>query len=638
MCGISGIVDFSRPVDRDVLQAMTGCLDHRGPDASGLRLFAPADGTSAGPWAGLGHRRLSIIDLSDAGTQPMTNEDRTLWLVFNGEIYNFCELADELKRAGHRFTSRTDSEVLLHGWEEWGEDLLPRLNGMFAIALWDDRAKELILARDRYGKKPLYYWRHGAGLAFASEQRAFRHHPDFSGHINLRAVSRYLLYEYVPAPHALFEGLAKLPPGHLLRFSTSGTVEKQWWDIDFSPAPGMADLSEAEAVARLQELVRGAVRRRLVSDVPLGVFLSGGLDSSTILSFMAEDVAPKDIKTFSIGFTEPSFDESAYARAVAKHFGTDHSEHMLDFEDLAHIIPEVWAFMDDPIGDASLVPTYVLSKFTRKRVTVALGGDGGDEIFAGYDPFLADRYAEWYSLLPRPLHRCAKALAQRLPVSFSNISLDFKIKQFLKGMDGDRLVRPQYWMGSYTVEDQHRLLSRDALHELGSFDPANDVRRSLTHADLNDRVNRLVYYYSKFYLADCILPKVDRASMAVSLEVRSPFLDRDVTRFVNGLPSRLKMRGTTRKYILKKLAESRLPGDIVHRKKKGFGIPVAKLLHTSLNETAREAFSRRNIEGLGIFNADRVEELANEHFAKRKDNRKILWTLLCLLKWMEFHA
>lgn len=651
MCGIAGILDFSRPVDQGALRAMTGCLAHRGPDASDLWFSdrddagAPSGALRNGPRVGLGHRRLAILDLSDAGLQPMHLDVQggRLSLVYNGEIYNFRELRAELMAGGHRFVSGTDTEVLLHGWQRWGEDLLPRLRGMFAFALWDSRDDRLYLARDQYGKKPLYY-RHipgGSGFAFASESRAFAHLPGYERELDLHGVSRYLLYEYVPAPHTLFRELRKLRPGHLLRVDSSGVSESRWWDIDFSSGAEevrTGELDEKGVLRRLDRLVHRAVASRLVSDVPLGVFLSGGVDSSTILSYMARERPAHELKTFSIGFTEPSFDESVHARTVAEYFGTDHSELILDFEDLAALVPEVWAFMDDPIGDASLVPTYALARHTRHRVTVALGGDGGDEVFAGYDPFLADLFASWYAYVPRPLHRLFKRAAAGLPVSFSNISLDFKIKQFLKGMDADMLLRAQYWMGSYSREDQQSLLAPEVLNELGAFDPADDVRRTLTRADVDDRINRLIYYYSRFYLADCILPKVDRASMAVSLEVRSPFLDRDLVRFVNGLPSRFKMRGTTRKWALKKLAEQHLPREIVHRKKKGFGIPVARLLHTSLNEVAREAFSREHLESVGLFNASFVERLATEHFEKKRDHRKVLWTLLCFLKWLEHHG
>jgi asparagine synthase (glutamine-hydrolysing) len=408
-------------------------MRHRGPDDGGLRL-APGPAHS-GLHAGLGHRRLSIIDLSPLGHQPMANEDETVWITFNGEIYNYKPLRDDLLAKGHRFRSGSDTEVIIHGYEEYREKICEKLSGMFAFGIWDSRTGKLLLARDRFGKKPLYVRTTNTGLAFASELKSFLELPDFKPALDLKSFSLYLAFEYVPAPHSIYQEITKLPPGTFLTYNGRDVSIQPYWDITF-PAAADSRISIADAEHTLLELLTKSVQKRLMSDVPLGAFLSGGIDSSAVVALMTDIVDSRMVKTFSIGFGDESFDESHYARKVATLFKTDHREKKFTVADMFAILPVVWDFLDEPFADASVLPTYMLSKFTRESVTVALGGDGGDELFAGYDPFLAHRLANGYAALaPRWFTRMAVSpLVNLIPVSSKNMSLDFRLKQFLRGV------------------------------------------------------------------------------------------------------------------------------------------------------------------------------------------------------------
>jgi asparagine synthase (glutamine-hydrolysing) len=628
VCAICGIVEYERPVDRTTLERMARRLRHRGPDDEG---YYVADAGERGPSVGLGFRRLAIIDLSGGG-QPMTNEDGSLWLVFNGEIYNFRELRPELEAKGHAFRTKCDTEVIVHLYEEYGPDCVRRLNGMFAFAVWDTKAQNLFVARDRLGKKPLYYVDTGRQLLFASELKALLQHPACPRELDPGAVSKYLAYEYVPAPHTIFKGMRKLPAGHSLTWKEGRVTVDRYWDITFKA--NRAGRKEADYAAELHERLKEAVRLRLVSDVPLGVFLSGGIDSSSVVALMAELVPPEQIKTFSIGFAERSFDESGYARAVAEHFGTEHHERILRPETLLDVLPEVGAFLDEPFGDASIIPTYLLSKFTREFVTVALGGDGGDEFFAGYPTFQAHSLARWYRL-PRVMHeRMVVPLAERWPVSTDNLSLDFKLKRFLRGIPYRPAIRNQVWLGSFNPAEQRLLLNEAA----PAGDCYEDIAAAEEQCDSQDYLERLIYLYGKLYLADDILFKVDRASMACSLEVRAPFLDYRLIEFVNSIPAGLKLKGWQTKYILKEAMRPHLPPAIVGRAKKGFAIPVAQWLKTEMKGLALELFSRQRLEGQGIFRYSVVARLLDEHFRGIKDNRKQLWTLLMFQVWYDSYA
>jgi asparagine synthase (glutamine-hydrolysing) len=625
MCGITGIADFTASVDRGALQRMTDTLRLRGPDDESYYFNVPSPG---GPAVALGFRRLSIIDLT-GGRQPMSNEDGSLWIVCNGEIYNHLDLRRELEARGHRFRTQSDVEPLLHLYEELGPDCVTKANGMFALALWDSNAQTLFLARDRMGKKPLYYRDTPSQFLLGSEVRALLAHPTCPRELDPKNLSRYLAHEYVPSPHCIFQGIHKLPAGHWLTWKDGLTRLHRYWDVSFSSHPAASD--EEEMAGELLQRLKEAVRLRLISDVPLGVFLSGGIDSSAVAALMAQLRPPSQIKTFSIGFEEASFDESAHARMVARHLGTDHHEQILHSRASLDILPQVAAFLDEPLADPSIIPTYLLARFTRQHVTVALGGDGGDELFAGYPTFLAHRLARFYKP-PRLLHeRLIRPLADLLPVSAKNFSFEFKLKRFLRGARQRPEIRDQFWIGAFTPDEQRVLLGANPADIPGY----QDVLEAGERCDAPDVFDRLSYLYCKFYLQDCILTKVDRATMACSLEARAPFLDFHFVEFANSIPFDLKLKGLTSKYILKKAMRGLLPPDILARAKKGFGIPVAQWIRGGLRPMALDLFAEQRIRRQGIFNHEIVSRLLHEHLRGRQDHRKQLWTLLMFQLWID---
>jgi asparagine synthase (glutamine-hydrolysing) len=620
MCGICGIVERGGPVDTEALARMTAAIRHRGPDDDGFHVTSD----DAGPGVGLGFRRLSIIDV-EGGHQPLSNEDRTVWIVFNGEIYNFRALRADLERRGHRFATNTDTEVIVHLYEELGPRCVEQLNGMFALAIWDDRNRRLVLARDRFGKKPLYYAETpGGGLLFGSELKALREHPQCPRELDDESLSQYLALEYVPSPRSILRGVRKVPAAHVLTWQEGAIATERYWDLPFGDPH---DESDEELVEEFRRLFRGAVERRLMSDVPLGAFLSGGIDSSAVVAMMAELLPRGNVKTFSIGFTERSFDESSHARLVADRFGTDHHEHLFTPEAMANLLPEVAAFVDEPFADASILPTYLLSRFTREQVTVALGGDGGDELLAGYPTFPADVAARLY-YVPRVVHeRLVLPLGDRLPVSTANFSLDFKVKRFLRGARLPEELRHTAWLGAFTADEQARLLVG------GSRDPYASVRAVTADSTGRDAVQRLVYLYARTYLEDDILVKVDRASMATSLEVRAPFLDVELVEFLGRVPSNLKLRRFQTKRLLKRAMRGVLPDEIIDRPKKGFGIPVAAWLKGEFREALQDELSPERIRRQGLFDAVEVTRLVTEHLDGRRDHRKALWALFMFQLW-----
>jgi asparagine synthase (glutamine-hydrolysing) len=618
MCGICGIVGYTG-VDRMVLARMARALVHRGPDDEGHDVREYDDGTAVG----LGFRRLSIIDL-DTGNQPITNESGSITLVFNGEIYNFRELRTELEARGHRFATNADTEVIVHLYEERGAACVERLNGMFAFALWDEERRELVAARDRFGKKPFYYATVGQDLLFGSELKSLLEHPRCPRSLDFTSLSRYLELEYVPTPRSIFAGVHKLPGGHLLRWRAGRVSTESYWDLNYETS---ALSSDEDYVERFREHFRAAVKRRLMSDVPLGAFLSGGIDSSSVVAMMADARPEGGVKTFTIGFGEPTFDESSHARRVAAHFGTEHHEHVFTPRVLLDLLPTVADFLDEPFGDASILPTYLLSKFTREHVAVALGGDGSDELLAGYPTFPADRLARLYRV-PRSLHeRLLMPLADRLPVSTANFSFDFKIKRFLRGAPLRTPERHVAWLGSFGTDEQSSLLQRPLEGVVGEWRMAYDS------APTRDEVERLMYAYAKTYLQDDILVKVDRASMARSLEVRAPFLDGELVEFLGSVPARLKLHRLDSKHLLKRSMAKILPEGIAERPKKGFGIPIAEWFKRELREPLHDELSPARIADQGIFQPEEVQRLVSEHLTGRRDHRKQLWTLFVFQLW-----
>ena len=619
MCGICGMVGYD-PVDRDVLSRMTTVLRHRGPDDEGYFVGQFESGVSVG----LGFRRLSIIDLA-TGNQPIGNESGSVQLVFNGEIYNFRELRRELEGRGHRFSTDADTEVIVHLYEDVGPACVERLNGMFAFALWDSDRHELFLARDRFGKKPLYYADLGRELIFGSEIKALVQHPRCPRALDFESLSRYLALEYVPTPRSILQGVRKLPGGHVLRWHDGRSSIQAYWDLTFEPADrAMAD---EEYIERFRGHLREAVRRRLVSDVPLGAFLSGGIDSSSVVAMMRDALPAGTVKTFTIGFGEQSFDESGHARRVAAYFGTEHHEDVFTPRVMLDLLPTVTGFLDEPFADASVLPTYLLSRFTREHVTVALGGDGSDELLAGYPTFPADRIAGAYRV-PRGLHeRIVVPLADRLPVSTDNFSLEFKLKRFVRGATLGPASRHPVWLGSFSPAEQTALLTRPPI------DALSDWREAYSSAPTSSALERLIYAYAKTYLQDDILVKVDRASMACSLEVRAPFLDVDLVEFLGRVPPRLKLRRLDTKYLLKRAMKGVLPEGIADRPKKGFGIPIGEWFKHELRDPLQDELSEARLREQGIFAPTEVRRLVSEHMSGRRDHRKALWTLFVFQLW-----
>lgn len=627
MCGITGWANLDShapPTDgaRDLLHAMCERMLHRGPDSEGLFVTTGA---------ALGMRRLAIIDLI-TGEQPSFSEDKSVAVILNGEIYNYRELRSSLEKRGHSFRSASDTEVLPHLYEEYGDQMVRELNGMFAFALWDSKRRRLLIARDRFGEKPLYWGVFDNTLIFASEPKVLLAHPAIRPALNLQALRQYLSFDYVPAPLSIYDGINKLPAAHKLTLEKGQVKVESYWRLNYQTAQPVP--SEHEAAEQLRELLADAVRMRLVSDVPLGVLLSGGVDSSTVAA-LAVRASSEAVKTFSISFAEASFDESAYARGVAKYLGTDHHEERLSANLAANLVSEIGSWMDEPFSDPSLVPTYLLSRFTRKHVTVALGGDGGDELFAGYPMYAGHRWAEVYKRVPQALRSSiVEPLVGLLPVKTKNLSFDYKARRFVTGAKYDAVARHHIWFGSFTPEQQEQLLTPEAL-AASDGDIYADARHIAGECDNDEVVTQMQSVDTRLYLAEDILTKVDRASMAVSLEVRAPFLDPRVAEFAASLPCNYKLRRLQTKYILKKAVQDLLPSFVTRRGKKGFGVPVAEWLKVKLRPLARDLLSPERVRRAGVFNANYIAKLQDEHERGVANHRKLLWTLLMFELWHE---
>jgi asparagine synthase (glutamine-hydrolysing) len=610
MCGIVGFVGAGEKGD---LERMTHSLAHRGPDDQGV--FADLQSRVF-----LGHRRLSIIDIA-GGTQPMWNQEGNTAIVFNGEIYNHMEIRSQLENLGHRFsTSHSDTETLLYAYLEWGEELPKRLNGMFAFVIYDKKRNKLFCARDRFGKKPFYYIYRPGFFAFASELQALTHHPDFTPEINSLTLKKYFAYGFIPAPNAIYKDSFKLPGGWAMTLDlNSFQINKfKYWQFRLKTDQTWLNRSEDDLAQELRHLLSQSIQRRLISDVPLGIFLSGGLDSSTILALLAQNKSPDSIKTFAIGFNEPSYDESNYARQMAEHVGCQHKEEILSIDQAIEWIPEVLGKMGEPISDPSILPTWRLSLFAKKHVTVALGGDGGDELFAGYDPFAALTPAKLYqNTVPGFLHRGLCRLADLLPLSNNNMSLDFKIRRALIGLSHPPECWNPVWMGPLSPADFEDIFQEPVtVEELYS-----EAIELWNNSQATHPVDKTLEYFSNIYLQDNILTKVDRASMMASLEVRSPFLDNDLVEFAQRLPHRFKFHKGERKYILKKAMEGLLPNNIIYRKKKGFGIPVAQWLRQGCLQAPESSITTS-------MNKAACDNRWQAHKNSKADHRLFLWSWL----------
>ena len=616
MCGIVGFVGAGERAD---LERMTEALSHRGPDGQGLF-------TDEKNQVFLGHRRLSILDIA-GGSQPMWDGEGNVGVVFNGEIYNHMELRSQLEGLGHHFqSSHSDTETLLYAYKQWGDDLPIRLNGMFAFVIYDRKQKRLFAARDRFGKKPFYYTYRPGFFAFGSELNTLLLHPEFEGGIDPLVLKKYFAYGFIPAPNAIYQNSFKLPGGWAMSLDLNNfTLRKHcYWKFRLQPEQTWLQRSEVDLVEELRHLLSQSIQRRLLSDVPLGMFLSGGIDSSIILALLATHRAPESLQTFAIGFREPSYDESQYARTVANHVGCKHREKILSIEQARLEIPKVLGNLDEPLGDPSILPTWLLSSFAKQHVTVALGGDGGDELFAGYDPFAALAPGQLYkSCVPDILHKGICRLADLLPLSDKNMSLEFKIRRTLKGLSYSSEYWNPVWMGPLAPDDFDDLF-HEPVHMEELYSEALTVWND---SQVSHPVDKSLEYFTNLYLQDDILTKVDRASMMVSLEVRSPFLDNDVVAFAKQLPQRFKYHRGVRKYLLKKAAVGLIPEEIINRRKKGFGIPIAQWLRSGLLEPPTKSAADMDQE--------QAKARWQAHLTGQADHRLFLWNWLALHHCME---
>lgn len=624
MCGIVGFIQTDRPVDAGVLARMTAALSHRGPNRQQTKMLA------CSPWqVGLGHTRLSIIDLSDAANQPMSNEDGSAWVVFNGEIYNFQELRRSLEQRGVRFHTTSDTEVILRLYEAQPDRFVEELDGMFAFAIWDSRRQRLLMARDRVGKKPLYYSSTSGLFAFASEMKALFHHPALMPDVDREVIPAFFLYGYVPTPRTFYRGIKQLPPGHLLEVRPNGEIRiERYWDLDFSKKPSPSP-ERAEAAARVRELVTAAVRRRLIADVPLGVFLSGGLDSSIIVGVMSQ-LKQEPVRTFSIGFTgDARYDETAYARLVSQRFGTVHTEFIVESPAVDQLIERLVWHHDGPFADEAAVPTYILSSLTRQHVTVALNGDGGDELFAGYLRFYGALALE---RLPVPVRRVMQRVASWMPGSGAYRSQLRRVKTFADGASlsfADRFTR---W-ASIFYDDLPQLLEGQAAHAASS-DLHALLKLHLSECAGASPLNRLLYLNLKTCFLDGMLVKTDRCSMANGLETRSPFVDRELMEYVFALPDRFKLRGGQTKVILREAFADMIPPQVTRRGKMGFTVPLESWFRKELRDYLRELILSPDARLRSYVNQDHVRRLYDAHLAGQADHATRLWTLLTFEVWL----
>ncbi|MGQ9560880.1 MAG: asparagine synthase (glutamine-hydrolyzing) [Candidatus Oleimicrobiaceae bacterium] len=627
MCGICGIyyVAPDHKVERHLLQRMTDVIVHRGPDDEGFYL---ADGV------GLGMRRLSIIDLV-TGKQPMSNEDGSIWIVFNGEIYNHLTLRRTLEQRGHHFRTWADTEAIVHAYEEYGEGCPEHLNGMFAFAIYDTRHRRLLLARDRLGIKPLYYTFDGHRLVFGSELKSILRAPGVPRTIDFQALDAYLTFEYIPAPLSIFQGVAKLPQAHTLVIEGGRLQLRQYWDVNF----GLGEpeqRSEQEWGEELVALLADAVKIRLMSDVPLGAFLSGGLDSSSVVAMMSR-ATDSPVKTFSIGFGEATYNELHYARTVAKTFGTEHHEEVIT-PDAVGLTETLIAHLDEPLGDFSIFPTYMVAKMTRRYVTVALSGDGGDELLAGYDTYLADRLARLYVRLPRVLrHRLIEPLAMGMRPTEKKKGLINRTVRFVQGMALPEHLQHVRWMIFLSQAQKESLYAPTLREALAGTNPYQFVEHYFHRVQGADPLSQQQYVDLKTYLPDDILVKVDRMSMAVSLEARVPFLDYRLVEMVGRMPAALRLRNGQTKYILRRAMRGILPEKILTRGKEGFSIPIKNWLRAELRPMMFDLLSQERLRQQGYFAPSYVAALVKEHLTGKANHSHQLWALMVFQKWHDLY-
>ncbi len=618
MCGIAGQFNYrsGAPVDEAILGRMCALIAHRGPDGSGVQSLGPV---------GLAHRRLAIIDLTEAGRQPMASADECVWITFNGEIYNFQELRQQLSADGYRFRTRTDTEVVIAAYLKYGPECVSQLDGMFAFAIWDSRLRRLMLARDRVGKKPLSYWTHERGLSFSSEPKAFLADPLFQRRVDPDAIVAYLALQYVPAPLSAFQDVSKLPPAHYALIDEGGIRLQRYWSLQYAPK---RHITETEALDELRQQLRSAVRNRLMSDVPLGAFLSGGIDSSLIVALMAEQ-GHERVRTFSIGFEEAEYNELEHAKLVARRYDTEHHEHVVRPSALEVLPDLVWHY-NEPYADSSAIPTYYLSRMTRQHVAVALNGDGGDESFAGYERYVANVLAGRLAWIPSSVTRVIGRAARRLPGRGGGFAA--RARRFAAVLGESREERYIRWMCHFDRDALPDLCTPEFFQRV-TQDPFRPMLRTYAANSAEDFVDATLGVDVQHYLPDDLLVKVDIASMAFGLEARSPFLDHHLMEFAASLPPALKLRGRTKKYLLKKLAREYLPDELVARPKMGFGVPLEPWFRNELRELAQDVLLSSTMRERGYFNSAYVAALLTDHLSGRRSNHYQLWNLLVLELW-----
>jgi len=623
MCGICGIYDtYQRNrIDKEILQRMCDVLAHRGPDDEGI--FVDKN-------IGLGHRRLSIIDLA-GGHQPIHNEDNSIWIVFNGEIYNHCELRDKLESRGHRYYTLSDTESIIHAYEEWKDDCVKELRGMFAFGIWDSKKKKLLLARDRLGVKPVYYIFKNGRLVFASEIKSILQDKNITREVNPKALNNYLTLQYVPATETMFKEINKLLPGYIL-IATIGEIKiKRYWDSKLSE--GELGKNEDYYSQRLLELLKESVKLRLISDVPLGAFLSGGIDSGTIVGLMSE-LMNQPVKTFSIGFDvrngkeAEDYNELKYARIISKYFQTEHHEEIVSSKDIYQYLPKVVWHCDEPLSDYANIPTYLISQLARRYVTVVLTGEGADELFGGYPRYLREQLIHWYQKIPHPLR---KGIIDSLVEKVHGWS---KAKKLVESASIPLKMRytPTYIFGA---KQKQNLYTEDFKKEIGQIEFI-DVFNPYFGDDSQDYLNAIFYVDIKTWLPDDLLMKVDKMSMMTSLEAREPYLDHKIVEFCNNIPGNLKIKGMTLKYILKKAVANLLPKEIINRKKHGFTLPIKIWFRNELKELSKilvDSVAQKR----GYFNIECVHQMLKEHQSGVADHSLRLWTLLTLELWFRIY-
>jgi asparagine synthase (glutamine-hydrolysing) len=629
MCGIAGQLNFDgRPAERGLLESMAARIAHRGPDGADVRTFGAA---------GLAHRRLKIIDLSDAARQPMSNEDESIWLIYNGEIYNYVELRRELEGAGHRFASATDSEVIVHGYEQWGTECLHRFNGMFAFALWDDRRQQLWLVRDRLGVKPLFYALSPRGVTFGSEVKAVLEHPDVDRTLDYEALAYYLALNYLPAPFTLFKQLRQLEPGQQLLVGADGnTTLSHYWDLKFDNDP--APRSDTAWRDELDALMNDAVRIRLRSDVPFGVFLSGGVDSSGVASWMSRHLE-SPVQAFTASFRQDSYNELRFARMAAAATGAELHEHVID-ADAAKLLPEIVSHAEEPTADSSMVAVYQLAQFARQRVTMVLSGDGADDMLAGYETHQAHYLQRAYHAVPRMLRRgIIKPIVESLPTSYEKLSLESKLKRFVAAGDLDWQAAHASWRVIFSPAERRRLLSPIASHPESSADAVDLYKAWFRRTNARDPLNQMLYVDTMLYLPADMLVKIDRMTMAHGLEAREPYLDFRVVELCARMPVSMKLRrGREKKYILKQALRGRVPDEVLFRKKQGFNVPKAHWIRSGLRDFVNDVLAPSRIRAMNILDPAVVSEVVESHFNGRQDRSHEIWSLLVLSLWFDQFA